>query len=124
VDDLLAAVTEGRRDRVAPLLGRLAAQGVGPVAVTIQAMRHFRALLTVASDPGGVQAGLGALRPPVGGARRQALARAAETWRRERIEDGLLSLVDLDLSLRSGGRGPDRAQLERVMMRLASARAD
>ena len=124
VDDLLAAVTDGRRDRVAPLLARLAAQGMGPVAVTIQALRHFRALLTVASDPGGINSGLAALRPPAGGARRQALARAAEAWRRDRIEDGLRSLVELDLALRSGGRVPDRALLERSLMRLASARAD
>ncbi|EYD74689.1 DNA polymerase II [Rubellimicrobium mesophilum DSM 19309] len=124
VDDLLAAVTEGRRDRVAPLLARLSAQGTGPVAVTIQALRHFRALLAVASDPGGVNAGLAALRPPAGGARRQALTRAAESWRRERIEDGLRSLVELDLALRSGGRVPDRALLERALMRLASNRAE
>nr|WP_246849549.1 DNA polymerase III subunit delta [Rubellimicrobium arenae] len=120
VDDLLAAITEGRRDMVAPLLARLAAQGVGPVTVTIQALRHIRALLTVASDPGGVQSGLAALRPPVGGPRRQALARAAESWRRERIEDALRLLVELDLTLRSGGPTPDHAVLERALMRLAS----
>jgi DNA polymerase-3 subunit delta len=120
VDDLLAAVTGGRRDQVAPLLARLAAQGVGSVSVAIQAMRHFRALLAVASDPGGVQAGLAALRPPVGGPRRQALARAAESWRRERIEEGLRTLVELDLALRSGGRVPDQALLERALMRLAA----
>nr|WP_245218604.1 DNA polymerase III subunit delta [Rubellimicrobium aerolatum] len=119
VDDLLAAVTDGRRDRVGPLLARLAAQGLGPVAITIQALRHFRALLAVASDPGGVQSGLGALRPPVGGPRRQALARAAESWKRERIEDALRALVDLDLALRSSGSLPDRALLERALMRLA-----
>lgn len=120
IDDLLAAVTDGRRDRVAPLVARLAAQGLGPVAVTIQALRHFRALLSVAGDAGGVQAGLAALRPPVGGPRRQALQRAAESWRRERIEEGLRAQVELDLALRSGGRGPDRALMERVLMRLAS----
>jgi DNA polymerase III subunit delta len=120
VDDLLAAVTAGRRDQIGPLLARLGAQGVGSVTVTIQALRHFRALLTVASDPGGVQAGLAGLRPPVGGPRRQALARAAESWRRERIEDALRTLIDLDLALRSGGRVPDRALLERALMRLAA----
>jgi DNA polymerase-3 subunit delta len=119
IDDLLAAVTDGRRDRVPPLLARLEAQGLGAVAVTIQALRHFRALLSVAGDPGGVQAGLAALSPPVGGPRRQALQRAAESWRRERIEDGLRALVELDLALRSGSRAPDRAMLERVLLRLA-----
>lgn len=122
LDDLLAAVTDGRRDRVALLLARLGAQGVGPVAVAIQALRHFRAVLAVASDPGGVQAGLAALRPPVGGPRREALARAAGSWRRERIEEGLAALVELDLSLRSASPAPERALLERVLMRLAASR--
>ncbi len=119
VDDLLAAVTDRRQDRIAPLLARLAAQGVGPVAVAIPAMRHFRVLLAVASDPGGVQAGLSALRPPVFGPRREALARAAASWKRERIEGALRTLVELDLALRSGGSLPDRALLERALMRLA-----
>ncbi len=122
VDDLLVAVTDGRRDRVALLLGRLSAQGVGPVAVTIQAIRHFRALLSVASDPGGVQAGLSGLRPPAVGARREALQRAAAGWRRERIEEGLRTLVELDLELRSGSRVPDRPLLERALMRLAASK--
>ncbi len=124
VDDLLAAVTEGRRERVPPLLARLAAQGVGPVAVAVQALRHFRALLSVASDPNGAQSGLNGLRPPVGGPRRQVLLRAAESWRRDRIEEALRTLVELDLQLRSGGGMPDRALLERALLRLASARAD
>lgn len=119
VDDLLVALTEGRRDRIAPLVDRLAAQGVGPVAVTIQALRHMRALLSVASDPGGVQSGLAGLRPPVGGPRRQALLRAAETWRRERIEEAVRMLVDLDLQLRSSGRLPETALLQRTLLRLA-----
>ena len=124
VDELLAAVTGGRRDRIAPLMTRLAAEGVGPVTVAIQALRHMRTLLAVASDPNGVQAGLAALRPPVGGARRQALSRAAESWRRDRIEDALMALVGLDLELRSGSKVPDRALLERVLIRLATTRSD
>lgn len=122
VDDLLVAVMDGRRDRVAVLLARLGAQGIGPVAVAIQAIRHFRSLLAVASDPGGVQAGLSGLRPPAMGARREALQRAATGWRRERIEDGLRALVELDLELRSGSRVPDRAMVERVLLRLAVSR--
>lgn len=122
VDDLLVAVTDGRRDRVPPLLARLSAQGVGPVAVAIQAIRHFRALLAVASEPGGVQTGLSALRPPAVGARREALQRAAASWRRERIEEGLRTLVELDLELRSGSKVPDRALAERVLMRLATGK--
>jgi DNA polymerase-3 subunit delta len=119
VDDLLAAVLEKKRERIPPLLTKLEAEGIGPVAVAIQAIRHMRALVAVTSDPGGVQAGISALRPPAFGPRRDALARAAVAWKRERIEGALRGLVELDLTLRSGGGIPDRALLERVLLRLA-----
>jgi DNA polymerase-3 subunit delta len=122
LDDLLRAVTDGRRDRVAPLLALMAAQGVGSVAVAIAVSRHFRSLLAVVSDPGGAQAGVAALRPPAFGVRREALLRAAGAWRREQIEDGLRSLLELDLALRSGSAAPDRALVERALLRLATLR--
>jgi DNA polymerase-3 subunit delta len=53
LDELLAAVTDGRRDQAALLLARLWAGGTGPVAVAIALGRHLRALLAVATDPGG-----------------------------------------------------------------------
>lgn len=122
LDDLLAAVTDGRRDRAAALLARLWAGGTGPVAVAIALGRHLRALLAVATDPGGAQAGLSGLRPPAWGPRRDALARAAGAWRRERIEEGMALALDLDLALRSARRAPDRALVERAVMRVAGLR--
>ena len=71
VDALLSVVAEGRREQIADLMHRLAAQGVGPVAVCIAALRHFRQLHAAASDPGGTVARGGAAaapRPSVRGA--------------------------------------------------------
>jgi DNA polymerase-3 subunit delta len=93
----------------------LYAQGVAPVTLCIGAMRHFRQLHTVASDPGG----LGALRPPVFGPRRDKLARQAGNWGRDRLERALTALTDTDLQMRSSGATPDRALMERALIRLA-----
>lgn len=75
-DALVEAVAEGRAEAVAPLVGRLAAQGTGAVGLLVAAERHFRALHAASVLPGGVQA----LRPPVFGPRRDALARQARRW--------------------------------------------
>jgi hypothetical protein len=122
VDALLLAVTDGERGRVAPLLARLAAQGVGPVTVAVAATRHVRALMAVAEDPGGPEAGVSRLRPPAGGARRAALLRGS-AWPRARREEALRALVALDLQLRSASRAPGEALLERTLLRLARGSA-
>jgi DNA polymerase-3 subunit delta len=121
IDELLAAVTDRARARVGPLLDRVLAGGSGPVAVAIAAGRHFRALLAVVADPGGPQAGIGRLRPPASGARRQALLRAAAAWRADQVEEALAALLALDLRLRSGIEAPAAALLGRTLLRLASA---
>jgi DNA polymerase-3 subunit delta len=119
LDDLVLAVSEGRREAVAPLVARLAARGVSPVEVAIRLGRIARQVLAVASDPGGVEAGLQALRPPLGGPRRQAVARAATAWGPGRSAEALREMVSLDLRLRSGGAAPGRALVEAAVLRLA-----
>ncbi len=119
IDDLLNAVAEGGHERIGPALARLTAQGVNPVTLCIAAARHFRALLTAASDPGGVGAGLARLRPPVFGPRRDAMARQAGALGRRRLETAVQLLVDCDLSLRSGQVAPQMALMERTLIRLA-----
>ncbi|MDZ4134279.1 MAG: DNA polymerase III subunit delta, partial [Paracoccaceae bacterium] len=44
VDDVLAAVAEGRVAEIGPLMRRLEGQGVNPVTLCIGALRHFRTL--------------------------------------------------------------------------------
>ena len=115
-DALLAAVAEGRADEVATLVRRLAAQGTGAVSLAVAAARHFRALHAAATLPGGVSA----LRPPVFGPRRDALARQARSWGAARAEEALGIILDADLTLRSAGqRAPDMALVERALIRIA-----
>ena len=115
-DALLAAVAEGRAREVAPLVRRLAAQGTGAVGLAVAAGRHFRAIHAASVLPGGV----GALRPPVMGPRRDALARQARAWGPARAEEALGILLETDLALRSAGaRAPDMALIERALIRVA-----
>lgn len=119
VDDVLEVVATGQADRLGPLLRNLYAQGVTPVALSIGAMRHFRRLHVVASDPGGPAAGAGRLRPPVFGPRRDKVVRQASHWGRDRLEKALTALTDVDLQLRSASAAPPNALMERALIRLA-----
>lgn len=119
VDDVLDVVTTGQAAQLGPVLRNLYAQGVTPVTLCIGAMRHFRRLHVVASDPGGPGAGIGKLRPPVFGPRRNKIERQAGQWGRDRLERALTALTDLDLQLRSASTAPQGALAERTLIRLA-----
>lgn len=120
VDDVLDVVAEGRTGDIAPVMQKLWAQGTAPVTVLIFAMRRFRSLYTVATAPGGPQQGIGKLRPPVFGPRRDRLLRQAGGWRAARLDEALTILMDTDLALRSGGqKAPAGALVERAFIRLA-----
>ena len=119
VDSLIDAVADGRADALAPLMQRVATQGILPVTICIAALRHFRALHMAAADPGGPAAGVGRLRPPVWGPRRDRMTRQAQSWGMRALEDALRHLVDTDLALRSSSRAPAGAVMERALIRLA-----
>ncbi|MGM0662502.1 MAG: DNA polymerase III subunit delta [Pseudomonadota bacterium] len=120
LDDVLNIVAEGRAGEVGPVLRRLKAQGVQPVGLCIGATRHFRALYTAASDPGGPGQGIARLRPPVFGPRRDRMLRQAQMWGGERLQQALTILTDTDLHLRSAAqRAPEMALVERALIRLA-----
>ncbi|MFN3664139.1 DNA polymerase III subunit delta [Yoonia sp.] len=119
VDDVLDVVTSGQVDQLGPVLRGLYAQGVTPVTLCIGAMRHFRRLHVVASDPGGPGSGVGRLRPPVFGPRRDKIARQVSQWGRDRLERALTALTDTDLQLRSASTAPQAALMERTLIRLA-----
>jgi DNA polymerase-3 subunit delta len=119
VDDVLEVVATGQADLLGPLLRSLYAQGVAPVTLCIGAMRHFRRLHVVASDPGGPAAGVGRLRPPVFGPRRDKIVGQASQWGRDRLEKALTTLTDVDLQLRSANTAPQNALMERTLIRLA-----
>ena len=123
VDALLHAVAEGQVRDVGPLMRRLEGQGVAAATMCIMGLRHFRILHAAASDPGGAEAGMGKLRPPVFGPRRSRMARQASDWGRGRLEQALQSLIEVDMVLRSAGRvAPEAASVERLFIRLAMLR--
>ena len=119
LDDVLNIVAELKSAEIGPVLGRLYAQGIQPVALCIAAMRHFRQLHTVASDPGGASAGIARLKPPVFGPRRDRMVRQASQWGRINLEAALLAITEADLTLRSANTAPDHALVERMLIRLA-----
>ena len=120
LDDILNVVAEARSDEIGPLLRRLQSQGTNAVGLCIGATRHFRTLYTAASDSGGAAAGVGRLRPPVYGKRRDRIVRQAQNWGPARLETALTVLTDTDLQLRSAGQtAPAMAVMERALIRLA-----
>ncbi|MEM6384911.1 MAG: DNA polymerase III subunit delta [Pseudomonadota bacterium] len=119
MDDALNIAVEGKAHELGPVLRRLEAQGIGPVGLCIGATRHFKTLHMVASDPGGAGAGIGKLRPPVFGPRRDRLQRQASAWGMRKLERALTLLLDTDLTLRSSAEVPQMAVMERTLLRLA-----
>lgn len=120
LDDILNVVTEGRSEEIGPLIRRLQAQGTNAVSLCIGATRHFRTLYTVAADPGGAAQGIGRLRPPIYGKRRDRIVRQAQSWGAEKLETALTILTDTDLKLRSAGQtAPAMALIERALIRVA-----
>ena len=120
LDDVLNIVAEGRAPELGPVLRKLQAQGTNPVSLCIGATRHFRALYTAASDPGGAAAGIARMRPPIFGPRRDRMLRQAQGWGAAKLEQALTILTDTDLQLRSAGQtAPTMALVERMLLRLA-----
>ena len=120
IGDILNSVAEGNKQDIGPIMERLVSQGIQPVALCIGASRHFRTLFKIATDPGGPAAGIGRLRPPVFGPRRDRLMRQAQSWGAAKSKKAVEMLTDLDLTLRSTSRtAPHAALTQRAMIRLA-----
>ncbi len=120
LDDILHIVAESRSGEIGPMMKRLRAQGVQPVALCIAATRHFRTLYTAASDPGGVSQGIARMRPPVFGPRRDRMQRQAQAWGAANLETALSLLTETDLALRSAAQtAPQMPLVERALIRLA-----
>ena len=120
LDDILNIVASGRADQIGPVMKRLKDQGMQPVTLTIGVARHFKTLFSAASDPGGAANGVGKLRPPVYGPRRDMIVHQAQQWGGRKLQEALTVLTDLDLQLRSAGqRAPAMELVERSLIRLA-----
>lgn len=119
MDDVLNIAAEGKAHEIGPVLRRLEAQGATPVGLCIGATRHFRILHSVAADPGGAGSGIGKLRPPVFGPRRDRIQRQASAWGMHKLERAMSLLLNTDLTLRSTAEVPEMAVMERALLRLA-----
>ena len=115
IDAILDAAAESRAADIGPILTRLEAQGVQPVALSIGAARHFRALHGAVIDP---KAGPGR----VPWKRRDRMLRQAGNWSAERLEQALALLVETDLTLRSASPAPAMSVMERAFIRIAMMR--
>ncbi len=115
LDDVLNIVAEARTGEIGPVMQKLKSQGVQPVGLCIGATRHFRTLYAAANNPSGI----GGLRPPVFGARRDRMQRQMQQWSTRNLEIALTMLTDTDLQLRSTSRAPAMALMERTLVRLA-----
>lgn len=118
-DDLLDLVGGQKAQAVVVLLSRLYGQGIGPVTICIAALRHFRALLVLATEPGDPGAALFKLRPPPRANRRDKILMQARDLGRARIEKAMSILIDTDLELRSASHAPQTALVERALLRIA-----
>ncbi len=120
IDEILNIVVAGNEFKVSQIIGRLRSQGTLPVTLIIAATRHFKALFSIISNPGGVSAGASALRPPVFGPRKDALAKQAQDWGETKIKIAIKILTATDLQLRSSNqRAPQMALVERLFIRIA-----
>ncbi len=119
LDDLLMCIADRRTGEIGPIFRKLQAQGMQPVRLCIGAMRHFRTLHAAACDPGGPAVGIGRVRPPVFGPRRERMARQARDWGVRRLEKALRMLTETDLALRASGSAPQMAMVERTLIRLS-----
>jgi len=120
IDQVLNAVLTGNDFEVSQIVGRLRSQGILPVTLIIAATRHFKAVFSIISNPGGVSAGAAALRPPIYGPRKNALIKQAQKWGPEKIKMAIKILIATDLQLRSANqRAPQMALVERLFIRLA-----
>ncbi len=115
LDDVLNIVAEARSGEVGPIIRKLQSQGVQPVGLCIGATRHFRTLYSAVNNPSGI----GGLRPPVFGARRDRMQQQLQKWNSRKLEIALTMLTDTDLQLRSTSRAPAMALMERTLIRLS-----
>lgn len=108
-DRLIAAVAAGEVGTLGPVVRRLVAAGVTPTTMLIQTGRHFRQLLGLAARNG----------PAPRGRVGERMAAEARRWGTARLERAVRTLYAADRTLRSPGRRPDLAMVERALIRVA-----
>ena len=115
LDSLAHSVAEGDLASLHVMMRRLTSAGTAPVGMLLALQRHFRLLLTANAGANG----LSAVRPPIQGPRRDRIQRQLRIWTVPRLEQAARLLFEADGNVRSTGRAPDLAIVERAALRLA-----
>lgn len=97
MDHVLSLLLDNREDRLGPALRQVYRQGQNPVSVLISAQRRFQAIYN---------------------GRRTPFSYSLR-WDISKIEDALVDLLDADRKLRSPGKVPEHAIVERVLTRIS-----
>lgn len=119
IDGLIDAVLTGRSDQLNGLLNRLESQGQSPVSIARSLSWRLRQLHQVRMASGSPDAAISSLRPPVFGARKDLLIRAANMWPLRNVEGALQIALELDNSLRGSSGLSGFSLVERCLLKLA-----
>ena len=118
----IQAVTQGRARDLPGLFDRFEAQAAslpGLVRVLTMHMARLHRAQALMSEGMDVQTAMGKLRPPVFWKTRDSFAAQLRAWPRVGVEDAFAQLAGLEGTLRSGSAIPERALIERTLMRIA-----
>lgn len=118
----IQAVTQGRPRELPGLFERFEAQAAslpGLVRVLTMHMARLHRAQALMADGMDAQTAMGKLRPPVFWKSRDSFAAQLRAWPRPAVEDAFGQLAKLEETLRSGTALPERALIERTLMRIA-----
>ncbi len=122
-DTAIQAIAQGRPRSLPSLMERLDAQGASLPGLVRVLSLYFQRLhrAQAAMDAEGLDAGaaMGKLRPPIFWKLRDAFASQLRAWPHGAVESALTQIGALEAELRSGRTLPDRALIERALMRIA-----
>lgn len=122
LDDAVSAALDGNAGAVGPVIARLRAQGQTPTGLAIataRGLRQMHGVLAAAGGGGRAEAAIAALRPPVFGPNRDALARRCRVWTLGAVEGALKLALETDDALRGEAGAAGWAILERALLRIA-----
>lgn len=118
----IQAVTHGRPRDLPSLFDRFEAQAAslpGLVRVLAMHMARLHRAQALMADGMDAQTAMGKLQPPVFWKTRDSFAAQLRAWPRAGVEDAFAQLTGLEQTLRSGSAIPERALIERTLMRIA-----
>jgi len=122
-DTAIQAVAQGRPRAIPSLVDRLEAQGAslaGLIRVlALYFQRLHRAQAMMEADGLDAGAAMGKLRPPIFWKLRDTFSAQLRAWPHGAIEEALGHIGALEADLRSGRTLPERALVERTLMRIA-----